>query len=352
MDDKLPSDENELWDVVISRNREWDGRVVFGVKTTGIYCMPSCPSKRPARSSVLFFATNNEAQAAGFRPCKRCQPDKASERKKEFARIMVILDEPGSEITSPAQWAEEADITLDTLRRMTLKNLGILPRDILNHKKITGFRSAISTGEGLTASQNSAGYGSSSRLYEKASDYLGMTPGQYRRNGKDVKINYAVFETRLGLMLIAGTERGVCSIQFGETREELTSRLRQEFSAADIEENGETMSTWINILKEYLDGNGKELQIPLDINSTAFRAKVWGAIRAIPYGETRSYAKLAEDIGQPSAARAVASACAANPVALVTPCHRVIHGDGTVSGYRWGKERKNKLLKMEKGDVI
>jgi AraC family transcriptional regulator of adaptative response/methylated-DNA-[protein]-cysteine methyltransferase len=262
---------------------------------------------------------------------------------------MAILDNPGNEITSPAQWAHEAGITVDILRRMTMSNLGILPRDILNQKKITGFRSAIRNGEGLTASQYSAGYGSSSRLYEKAGAYLGMTPGQYRRNGKDMIINYTVFETRLGLMVIAGTEQGVCAIQFGETREELITRLRQEFSAAELQENTETMASWIELVKSYLEGTTKELRIPLDINSTAFRAKVWEAIRAIPYGETRSYAKLAVEIGKPSAARAVASACAANPVALVTPCHRVIHGDGTISGYRWGIERKRKLLSMEKG---
>jgi AraC family transcriptional regulator of adaptative response/methylated-DNA-[protein]-cysteine methyltransferase len=349
MDNKPLSDENKLWEAVIARNREWDGQLVFGVKTTGIYCMPSCPSKRPARSSVLFFATNSEAQSAGFLPCKRCQPDKFSERANEFNRIMQILDNTGNEITSPAQWAHKAGISVDTLRRMTLKNLGILPRNILNQKKITGFRSAIQNGEGLTASQYSAGYGSSSRLYEKAGNYLGMTPGQYRRNGKDVKIIYAIFETRLGWMLIAGTERGVCSIQFGASHEELIIRLRQEFSAADLEEKPATMAPWIDVIKTYLDGKSKELRIPLDINSTAFRAKVWEAIREIPYGETRSYARLAEEIGQPSAARAVASACAANPVALATPCHRVIHGDGTISGYRWGMERKKELLSMEEG---
>jgi AraC family transcriptional regulator of adaptative response/methylated-DNA-[protein]-cysteine methyltransferase len=262
---------------------------------------------------------------------------------------MAILDNPGNEITSPAQWAHHAGITVDALRRVILTNLGILPREILNQKKITGFRSAIRNGEGVAASQYSAGYGSSSRLYEKAGKYLGMTPGQYRRYGKDMKIKYSVFETRLGLMLIAGTERGVCSIQFGTTRNELIDRLGKEFSAASLEENSEAMSEWIISLQTYLEGRGKELRIPLDTNSTAFRAKVWEAIRAIPYGETKSYTRLAEEIGQPSAARAVASACAANPVALVTPCHRVIHGDGTISGYRWGIERKRKLLSMEKG---
>lgn len=349
MEKIFQTDVEDYWKAVLSRNRQWDGRIVFGVKTTGIYCLPSCPSKRPKLDSVLFFGTNEEAEAAGFRPCKRCQPDKAGERRQEFGRVMLILDNNIDDISSAGDWASKAGLTTDALRRMTLKNAGLSPRDIINQKKINEFRSAIQNGEGLSSSQYTAGYGSSSRLYEKAGVHLGMTPGQYRKKGKDVKIQYAIQETRLGLMLIAGTDRGVCSLQFANFREDLVARLKEEFSAAELEENPERLQSWIHIMEAYLDGREKKLDIPMDINPTVFRAKVWEAIRHIPYGATWSYSQLAEEIGQPTAARAVAAACAANPVALVTPCHRVVHGDGTISGYRWGIERKRKLLEMEKG---
>lgn len=347
----LQTDEEEYWNAVLSRNRYWDDRIVFAVKTTGIYCLPSCPSKRPKRDSVKFFGTNEEAEAAGFRPCKRCRPDKAWEREQEFSRVMHILDDFIDELSSAGDWASKAGLTPDVLRRMTLKNAGLSPRDIINQKKISEFKSAIQNGEGVSSSQYSAGYGSSSRLYEKAGAHLGMTPGQYRKKGKDVKIQYAICETSLGMMLIAGTDRGVCSLQFADSREALERRLNDEFSAAELEEKPEALQPWIHIMKAYLEGRQKVLDIPMDVNTTVFRAKVWEAIRRIPYGETRSYSHLAEEIGQPAAARAVASACAANPVALVTPCHRVVHGDGTISGYRWGIERKRELLELEKGNA-
>jgi AraC family transcriptional regulator of adaptative response/methylated-DNA-[protein]-cysteine methyltransferase len=297
----------------------------------------------------VFFSTNEAASSAGFRPCKRCQPEKFEERVKEFTRVMGILDQFAGEFPSTGDWAAKAMLTPDELRRMTLKNTGFTPRHILNQKKISDFRSAIQNGEDISSSQYSAGYGSSSRLYEKATARLGMTPGQYKRKGKNVKIHFTIYETRLGMMLIAGTDRGVCSVQFADTRDALVAGLMAEFSAANLEENRELLEPWIHIMEAYLDGRGKQLDIPMDLNTTIFRAKVWEAIRRIPYGETRSYSRLAEEIGQPSAARAVASACAANPVALITPCHRVVHGDGTISGYRWGIERKRELLEMEKG---
>jgi AraC family transcriptional regulator, regulatory protein of adaptative response / methylated-DNA-[protein]-cysteine methyltransferase len=349
MDQEKIINFDEYWNAISSRDSDWDSRIVFGVKTTGIYCLPSCPSKRPKRESVMFFTTNEEAEAAGFRPCKRCQPEKATERAAEFARVIKILDDPAEEITYVGDWASKAGLTPEMLRRMTLKNAGLSPRDILNQKKINTFRSAIQMGEGVSSSQYSAGYGSSSRLYEKAGEFLGMTPGQYRRKGQNVKIQYTIIETRLGMMLIAGTDRGVCSLQFGDTREEVLHQLSEEFSAAELVENPRSLDHWVHIMEAYLDGREKKLDIPLDVNATIFRTKVWEAIRRIPYGETRSYSNLADEIGKPSAARAVASACAANPVALVTPCHRVVHGDGSISGYRWGIERKRELLEMEKG---
>ncbi len=340
--------QNDFWKAVVNRDASWDGRIFYGVTTTGIFCVPSCPSKRPALSSVVFFINKEDAYSSGFRPCKRCKPTEVEARMHEFSRVMAVLDKDADEITSPAQWAASCGLTLESLRKLTTTHLSLSPRDIINHRKMTEFKSAIQNGNGISASQFDAGFGSSSRLYEKASVYLGMTPGQYKKKGKNVKIQYAIFETRLGKAIIARTEKGVCSCQIADTSEELLAMLRKDFSGAELEEDYKALSGWIDMLNDYLDGNGRELPIPMDVHATAFRAKVWEAIRRIPYGETLSYSRLAVEIGRPSAARAVASACAANPVALVTPCHRVVHEDGTISGYRWGMERKKALLTMEK----
>lgn len=341
-------DQDEIWKAIVSRDSAWDGRVFYGVISTGIYCVPSCPSKRPVRSSVRFFSRNEEALAAGFRACKRCKPDSIEEHLQDFSRVMEILETRADEVTSPAEWAATSGLTLNSLRKLTTAMLGLSPREIINHRKMAEFKSAIKEGNGISASQFEAGFGSSSRLYEKASAYLGMTPGQYKEKGRNVKIIYAICETRLGPAIIAGTEKGICSLQFADSAGELIDSLRNDFCQAELIEDHETLSNWIAKLLAYLEGDEKELAIPLDVHATAFRARVWEAIRCIPYGETRSYSKLASEIGKPSAARAVAAACAANPVALVTPCHRVVHEDGTISGYRWGMDRKKVLLSMEK----
>ena len=343
--------EDEKWNAVVSRDASWDGRVFYGVTTTGIYCVPSCPSKRPARTSVRFFSGNEDAQAAGFRPCKRCKPEDIAARLREISMVMEVLESMADEITSPSRWASSTGLTLDALRKLTTVHLGLSPRAVINHRKMEAFKSAIRDGNGISSSQFDAGFGSSSRLYEKASIFLGMTPGQYKEKGRNVKIKYAIFDTRLGQAVIAGTEKGICSLQFADNREQLLETLREDFFEAELEENHEALTGWIRMLNTFLDGDGKELPIPLDVHATVFRARVWEAIRRIPYGETRSYSRLAEEIGKPSAARAVASACAANPVALVTPCHRVVHEDGTISGYRWGIHRKKALLSMEKENI-
>jgi AraC family transcriptional regulator of adaptative response/methylated-DNA-[protein]-cysteine methyltransferase len=214
-------------------------------------------------------------------------------------------------------------------------------------KKMELFKTNIQSGDNVTRSLYNAGFGSSSRLYEKASQRLGMTPGKYKNGGKGESIIYSILDTILGKMLIAATHHGVCSIRFGSDENELLANLKDEFPHADCQPNSEKLSQWIDILNRYFNGYTEPLDIPLDVQPTAFRAKVWEELRRIPFGETRSYTQVAQAIGQPSAVRAVASACAANPVAIVTPCHRVVHNDGSVSGYRWGVERKKALLESE-----
>lgn len=338
----------EWWSAILARDAGWDGRFVFGVRTTGIYCKPSCPAKRPNRKSVIFFKNGNEARSNGFRPCKRCHPDMPDNRHDKFDGIIRVLESHMDETLTIARWADLAGVTPQELRRSVGEFMGVTPRDVLNHKKILNFSGAVRSGEDIVTAQNTAGFGSSSRLYEKFYSFLGMTPGEFKKRGKNVIIFYAIRDTRLGKMLIAETEEGVCFLQFADSDSLLMDELSREFSEAEFQPDPDRMSPWTEKVLGYLEGKIRTLDVPLDVKTTAFRLKVWEAIRRIPFGETRSYAQLAEMIGNPSAARAVASACAANPVALVTPCHRVVHGDGSISGYRWGVERKKVLLDLEK----
>jgi AraC family transcriptional regulator, regulatory protein of adaptative response / methylated-DNA-[protein]-cysteine methyltransferase len=340
-----------FWEAIQTRNRDWDGRLFFGVKTTGIYCRPSCPAKRPLRSSILCFSSAQEAEMAGFRPCKRCHPNLVETLDQEFQRIIGLLDKPDNEALSVQDWASQAKIPAERLRRIILDQTGMSPKKVLLQKKMKVFKQGLKAGETISASQNSAGFGSSSRLYEKAELFLGMTPGLYKRGGDGVNIRYEVINTPIGKLLIAGTTKGVCSIQFGESEAELVGVLRKEYPKAEIELQAGELSGWINQLENYFSGLTHTLTIPLDHAATAFQLRVWQELRNIPYGETRSYSQVAEAIGQPTAARAVAAACAANPAAVVTPCHRVVHSDGSISGYRWGAEKKLGLLETEKNNA-
>jgi AraC family transcriptional regulator of adaptative response/methylated-DNA-[protein]-cysteine methyltransferase len=230
---------------------------------------------------------------------------------------------------------------------MIAKFAGISPRRLLMEKKINVFKKEIHNGEGITSSQYAAGYGSSSRLYEKAGSHLGMTPGKYKKGGVGERIFYSLVDTPIGRMLMAATDRGVCSIRFGENDADLISELRLEFPNAEIRQHTSELRPWIEQLDQYFLGTTQLLDIPLELHATTFQLLVWQELRKIPYGETKSYSQLAQAVGKPAAARAVASACAANPVAVINPCHRVIHNDGTISGYRWGLDRKRRLLELE-----
>ncbi|NLF50524.1 MAG: methylated-DNA--[protein]-cysteine S-methyltransferase [Leptolinea sp.] len=336
----------EYWDIINNRQSEWDGKLFYGVKTTGIYCRPSCPSRRPRKSVIVFFDTCDEASAAGFRPCQRCRPD-ATKDISELAHLFLEILEKEA-ISTVMEWAIRCQVSTSRLRMIMNQTLGLTPREIIISRKMMNFKEHIQQGEEITSAQYSAGFGSSSRLYEKANRHLGMTPAKYRKGGIGVSIRYIIDKTDIGFVLIAATDRGVCFLQFGESENNLKKDLMDEYPKAELIRQTEELTLYVDQLNKYLAGDVKELMIPLCIQATVFRMKVWEALRRIPYGQTRSYSEVATAIGQPKAVRAVASACAANPVAIATPCHRVVHADGSISGYRWGIKRKEILLELEK----
>ncbi len=341
-------DEEARWKAVQMRDARFNGVFVYGVRSTGIYCKPSCPSRRPRREQAEFFASHENAEIAGFRACRRCRPQRSGDPRVETVeRACRILESHTEGSLSLAALSAELGISPYHLQR-TFKNLtGVTPRQYAAAHRVSQFKEHIKEGESVTAAMYDAGYSSSSRLYEKANSELGMTPAVYLRGGTGVVITYAIVGCALGRLLVAATGRGLCAVRLGDSDEELENILRDEFSAAEIRKDEATLAEWIEPLVRYLDGHQTSLDLPLDVQATAFQRRVWEELRLIPYGSTRSYRDIAHAIGQPQAARAVARACATNPVALATPCHRVIREDGGLGGYRWGIGRKQKLLKQE-----
>jgi AraC family transcriptional regulator of adaptative response/methylated-DNA-[protein]-cysteine methyltransferase len=344
---KLVDDRH--WQAVVARDPSHDGGFVFAVSTTGVYCRPSCPARRPRRENVTFFARPEQAEKAGFRACLRCRPrsisgNPQSDVAKEICRyIEQHLDEP---------------ITLDRLgkafrqspfhlQRRFKAALGITPREYADSCRLRLLKRNLQAGDNVTRAMYDAGYGSSSRLYEKTASQLGMTPDKYRRGAIAATVRYACADSPLGRMLIAATDQGVCAIQFARSDGELIEGLKREFPFAVRKPDAGGLQTWIAALLSKMSGKELNAALPLDIRATAFQRRVWTYLQSIPFGATRSYSQVAKGIGQPTASRAVARACATNPVAVAIPCHRVVREDGNISGYRWGVERKKTLLEME-----
>ncbi|MCB1034781.1 MAG: bifunctional DNA-binding transcriptional regulator/O6-methylguanine-DNA methyltransferase Ada [Acidobacteria bacterium] len=348
-------EEGACWQAVLDRDRSQDDCFVFGVTTTGVFCRPSCAARRPLRKNVRFFTTPDEARAAGLRPCRRCHPTgrPEDERLPAVRRLCAFIQEhagSGDPLTLEVL-AQRAGMSPSKLRRAFSQLVGVTPRQYVEACRFGTFKDGLKSGDPVTRAIYESGFGSSSQVYEKSTRELGMTPTEYREGGKDLSISFAVGETRLGLLLVAATDRGLCSVRFGDSREALLDELQSEFPAASVSEMapgaGAVLRRWLGALERHLVGQEPHLDLPLDVRASAFRLQVWSFLRTIPAGETRSYTQVAEGIGLPSAVRAVASACAANPVALAIPCHRVIRSDGDLGGYRWGRERKERLLQAE-----
>ena len=336
-------------DAVAERDRSMDGVFYYAVLSTGIYCRPSCPSKRARRENVVFFRAREAAEHAGFRPCKRCKPEAAAAADPNGQLVEKICRHidahPGEPVTLEAL-SRALGMSPFHLQRTFKARTGITPRAYSDSRRLNSLKAGLREGHSVTRSLYDAGYGSSSRLYENASAHLGMTPSRYRKQGAGVTIRYTIAPSPIGQMLLAATERGICAVQFGNSVAALERELRAEYPKAEIARSDRKLTEEVRAMREIMGGNSSR-SLPLDIQATAFQRRVWEALQAIPRGATKSYSKIAADIGHPKAARAVARACAINPVAVAIPCHRVVREDGALGGYRWGVDRKKKLLALE-----
>ena len=345
--------DDPRWNAVVSRDAARDGEFVFAVSSTGVYCRPSCAARRPRRENVQFFVQPEQAERAGYRACLRCRPksfngNTESDGVKAICRfIEQHLDEP----LTLGRLGKEFRQSPFHLQRRFKAVLGITPREYADSCRLRMLKRNLQAGDTVTRAMYDAGYGSSSRLYERTASQLGMTPDKYRRGAIAAAIRYTCADSPLGRMLIAATERGICSIQFARSDGELMEGLKREFpfAARKVDEGG--LRSWVSALLRHMRGKDLDSSLPLDIRATAFQRRVWTYLQSIPFGATRSYSQVAKGIGRPSATRAVARACATNPVAVAIPCHRVVREDGSMGGYRWGIERKKTLLEMEQSLV-
>jgi AraC family transcriptional regulator of adaptative response/methylated-DNA-[protein]-cysteine methyltransferase len=345
------ADEERCWRAVTERDVAWDGRFVYAVRSTGIYCRPSCPSRPPRRARVVFYPLPEAAEQCGYRPCRRCRPDRvtASDPQVELIRRTCRYIETHLEGSLTLEvLGEQAGLSPFHLQRLFKRVTGITPRQYADACRLGVLKSRLKERRTVTMAMIEAGYGSSSRLYERAATQLGMTPGTYQRGGRTMQIRYTLAACPLGRLLLAGTERGICAVYLGDGDARLEAELSREFPAAEVRRDDDGLYAWVCELVNHLSGQQPHLDLPLDVRATAFQWRVWQELRAIPYGSTRSYAEIARSLGQPTAARAVARACATNPVSVVIPCHRVVREDGGLGGYRWGLERKQALLDQEK----
>lgn len=351
--DRSMWNEEQCWEALERRDRNADGQFYVGVLSTGIYCRPSCTSRRALRKNVRFYATPQEAESAGLRACLRCRP--LETQSDPAARIQELCRHVEAHPDDPhdlADLAARAGLSRFHLQRSFKAAVGLTPKQYVEACRVRKLKQSLRTSQDVAEAVYDAGFGSSSRVYERADTRLGMTPNQYRRGGRGVAITYATAESPVGLMMIGATDRGLCFVQFGDSEDALLGALRKEYPAAGIAPMGTPhpveFRNWIAALTNHLAGNQPRLELPLDIQATAFQMRVWNYLQSIPYGEVQSYGEVAAGIGQPSATRAVARACASNTVAIAIPCHRVIRGTGELGGYRWGLARKRTLIDLER----
>jgi len=330
----------ERWQAVMARDRRFDGAFVYAVRSTGIYCRPSCASRRPRRTQVTFYPIPEAAERDGYRACRRCHPADANGADPVVA---VVRDAARAIAAGERPHGDSRRLT-----RAFKRVLGITPRAYAEARRVDRFKHELKRRKQVSPALYEAGYGSTSRVYERTHAQLGMTPARYARGGAGVGIAYVTVPTSLGQLLVAASERGVCRVALGNGAGALEQDLLAEFPEARVvQDKSGKLHGWVTSILDYLDGKEPDLDLPLDIRATAFQRRVWQELQRIPFGQTRTYAEVARRIGRPTAARAVAQACATNPVALVIPCHRVVRGDGALGGYRWGVDRKSSLLKQE-----
>lgn len=351
MSELVVLDDEARWRAVEGRDRALDGLFVYAVRSTGIYCRPSCPSRRPRREGVSFFDSPAMAEEAGFRSCRRCHPAEARLPDPNAglveAACRYIADRLDETVTLEEIGAA-VGLSPHYLQRIFKGLMGVSPREYADALRLEALKGRLRAGEGVAQAIDAAGYGSASRLYERANAQLGMAPAVYRGGGSGMHIHYTIAESALGRLLVAATERGICAVSLGDDDTALLAALREEYPASALGQDDGELAEAVEALSAYLAGTLPSIDLPLDLRATAFQRRVWEELRRIPYGETRTYRQIAEALGSPTASRAVGRACATNPVSLIVPCHRAVGSDGKLHGFRWGLDRKEALLKLER----
>jgi AraC family transcriptional regulator, regulatory protein of adaptative response / methylated-DNA-[protein]-cysteine methyltransferase len=345
------ADDASRWRAVRVRDPAAENAFYYSVRTTGVYCRPSCPSRLANRANVHFHATRGDAERAGFRPCRRCRPDepRLAERQRDAVTRACRLIESATDLPTLPELAAAVSMSPHHFHRLFKTLTGVTPKAYAAAHRARRVRGELRNGKSVTESIYGAGFNSSGRFYESTARQLGMTPTSFRGGGAGVSIRFAVGQSSLGRVLVAATEKGVCAVFLGDDPDALARELRDRFPKALIRPADEPFNRWVTRVVRLVEYPAAGLDLPLDIRGTAFQIRVWEALRRIPAGKTASYTEVARWIGRPTAARAVAAACAANPVAIAIPCHRVVRTDESLSGYRWGVKRKAELLKRERG---
>jgi AraC family transcriptional regulator of adaptative response/methylated-DNA-[protein]-cysteine methyltransferase len=339
------------WQATLARDSRADGTFVLAVRSTHIYCRPSCPARRPLRRNVVFYRTKEEAEKQGYRACLRCRPNEVSGAVTLVQRAARQLAASTEESVRLAALARNLGTTQATLRRAFLQVTGLVPRQLAEALRVKRFKAMLRAGRSITDALYDTGYGSSSRVYERSNAQLGMTPATYRKGGQGMKIGYTVAKSALGKVLIGATERGVSAVYLGDAESTLVAELREEYPRAEIAPAADSFQRWVREIVQRIDGKQPRLELPLDLQATAFQRRVWQELQRIPRGRTRTYSQVARSLGRPKAVLAVARACATNQVSIVVPCHRVIREDGALAGYRWGLSRKERLLAQERAEA-
>jgi len=337
------------WSALIRRDSSADGRFYYAVKTTGVYCRPSCGARAPRPENVEFFVSSLDAENAGYRACKRCKPGRPSLAVEHATRVADLCRfmQNAERLPSRKELAERAGLSVHHLQRVFKAATGLTPRAYAAAERARRVRTRLQAGASVTEAVYAAGYGSSSRFYESSETTLGMTASSYRAGGVDVRIRFAIGECSLGSILVAASPRGVCAISLGDEPERLIHELEDLFPKAELIGGDAEFDRLVGRVVAFVEAPGAGVDLPLDVRGTAFQLRVWQALRAIPAGATASYTEVAAELGAPSAVRAVANACAQNRLAVVIPCHRVVRTDGALAGYRWGVERKRAMLERE-----
>jgi AraC family transcriptional regulator of adaptative response/methylated-DNA-[protein]-cysteine methyltransferase len=342
------------WERVLARDAGADGHFVYGVQSTGIYCRPGCPSRRPARNNVRFFATIEEAEAAGFRACLRCEPTRRNGRRDPHGEAVTraaqkLREQTGESIALDAL-AQSVGLSRFALLRGFQRVLGVTPSEFARAQRHERFRDEVRRpATSVTDAVYTAGFSSSSRLYENAADALGMRPSTMKAHGAGETIRWSVTESPLGRMLVAATDRGLCAVLFADSDKQAEKELKARFAKAELKRDEAGLGEAARAVLSQMTESPTAASLPFDVRATSFQHRVWQALRTIPRGETRTYSQIAQTIGAPKAVRAVGAACGANPLAIVVPCHRAVGSNGKLTGYRWGLERKRQLLEIERG---